>query len=479
MHSGAPPRLLALTWPLLAELVLGMGVGIAGLWLASRTSDSAAAAFALSGHVLNAFFLLFRVVSMGVSVVVTQDLGAGNRAGAERTARAALGASTWVGAAVAIGVLATGGTLLAWLGAGADVLAVGVPFLQALAPALLFDAYNASLSAVLRAHLRTREAMLNVLAMHALHLALCVPLMHGAGPIPALGLPGFAVAMALSRLAGIAIHLWLWQRTLGMVPRWRDAWALHLAPLRPVLRIGVPGAAESIAYRLAMLASLAAVARGGTGALATHGYASQLMNLVVLASLSLGFAGEILIGHQVGAGRLREAHRTLRRCLGWALGLSVGLALLIAVTAPLTLRLFTRDPAIVASASLLLWITVVLEPGRTCNVVVINALRATGDARFPVQAGIASMAIVMAGGSWLLGVHYGLGLVGVWIAYALDEWVRGVIMVARWHSLAWTRQARASRRRATGPARTPVFAPPNPSDAALAAVDRLPWEETR
>lgn len=46
----------------------------------------------------------------------------------------------------------------------------------------------------------------------------------------------------------------------------------------------------------------------------------------------------------------------------------------------------------------LLWLSALLEPGRTCNIVV------TGF------------------GSWFLGVHLGPGLTGVRIAYALDEW---------------------------------------------------------
>src|SRR6187551_2531642 len=97
LSSGAAPprpRLLALAWPLMAELVLGFAVGLLGLWLASRESDTASAAFALSNNVLSGFFLLFRVISLGVSVVITQELGAGHVAGANLTARASLGAST-------------------------------------------------------------------------------------------------------------------------------------------------------------------------------------------------------------------------------------------------------------------------------------------------------------------------------------------------------------------------------------------------
>lgn len=59
------------------------------------------------------------------------------------------------------------------------------------------------------------------------------------------------------------------------------------------------------------------------------------------------------------------------------------------------------------------------------------------------------MVFVMGFGSWFLGIYLGLGLVGVWIAYALDEWVRGSIMVARWFRLGWVKQAVASRRLVT------------------------------
>jgi Na+-driven multidrug efflux pump len=214
-----------------------------------------------------------------------------------------------------------------------------------------------------------------------------------------------------------------------------------------VLHIGLPGAAENIAYRLAMLSSMTVVSGIGTAALATHTYASQVTNLIVLFTVAIGFAGEILVGHMIGAGDLHKANRMVRRSLVLGLGVSFLVAVTVAVTSGWTLRLFTQDPDIIAEAGTLLWITVLLEPGRTCNIVVINALRATGDARFPVMVGAVSMLLVMAGGSWLLGVHYGLGLVGVWIAYAADEWLRGMIMVARWLSHGWVGAARRTRHR--------------------------------
>jgi putative MATE family efflux protein len=443
------PSLIALTWPLFAELLLGLGVGLAGLWLASRLSDAASGAFALSNHVQAAFFLLFRIISMGVSVVITQNLGAGNRAGADESARASLAASTWLGLGAAVVVAGFASPLLHLLNAPADVAPLAVPYLRLLAIALALDAFNASMGAVMRAHLYTRDTLINTVTMHGLHLALCVPLMGGAGPIPPLGLAGFAVAAALSRAFGVAFHLVLWRWRLGLVPHAADWWRMRWKRLGPALHIGLPGAAENIAYRLALMVTVALAARMGAEALAVHSYTMQVMYFILVFGLAVGFASEILVGHLVGARKLHEAHALVRKSVRWGLLVSTGVALLAALSAPWVMRFFTSDPRIIEQATTLLWITVLLEPGRTFNLVVINALRATGDARFPVAAGAASMVFVMAGGAWLLGDVMGLGLVGLWIAYAADEWVRGLTMCARWWRHGWVPAARATHRRVT------------------------------
>lgn len=449
--SSTPPpsalRLFALAWPLFLELLLGISVGIAGTALAARLSDHSGAAFALANHVAGTLFILFRVVGAGVGVVVAQNLGAGRREAADAVARAVLGASTWIGGGGALLALVCAPPLLRLLNAPPEVLPLATPLLQALAPALLLDAWNASMASVMRAHLHARDTLRVMVVMHALHLLLAPLLMAGVGAWPGLGLPGFALALVAARTLALLLHRALWRRRLGLVPQPAGWWRLPRQPLAAVAHIGLPGAAENIAYRLAFMVSVAVAGSLGAAALATQAYAQQIIMVVLLFGLATGLAVETVVGHLIGAGKLHAAHRLVRRALARGLVVSVLVAAAAALAGPWVLRLFTADEHIVHAAKVLLWWTLLLEPGRTFNLVVINALRAAGDARFPVLAGAASMVVVLAGGSWLLGSHFGLGLPGLWIAYAADEWLRGLIMWRRWATLAWVPHARASRRR--------------------------------
>ena len=440
-------QLASLAWPLMAELGLAIVLGLLGTAWAGRISDTDGGAFSLATQVAAGLFLLFRVVGAGVGVVVTQHLGAGQRAAADRVALAVLGASSWMGAGTALLALLCATPLMRALQAPADVLPLAVGFLQAMAPALLLDAWNASMASVMRAHLRARDTLWVLLVMHGLHLLLAWPLMHGAGPLPALGLPGFALALGLSRLVGMALHLVLWRRVLGLRPRWADWWRLPRRELAAVLQIGAPGAAESALHRLCYTVSVAAAAQLGAAALATHAYVQQLQGVVVMASLALGFAAEIVVSHLVGAGRLRDADRVVQLALRRGLAIALAVSVAVALAAPWLLRWFTRDAAIIAAGTTLLWLAVVMEAGRTVNLVLVNALRGAGDAGFPLRAGMISMPPLLAGAAWVLAVPLGLGLPGLWLAYIADEWLRALLMWRRWSRQHWVPQARSARLR--------------------------------
>ena len=80
------PSLNAIAVPIVGEFILGISVAMAGLYLASQTSDAAAGAFGMTQQVVETLAVLFRVLAIGIGVVVTQKLGSSNTTGAKRTA---------------------------------------------------------------------------------------------------------------------------------------------------------------------------------------------------------------------------------------------------------------------------------------------------------------------------------------------------------------------------------------------------------
>ena len=67
----------------------------------------------------------------------------------------------------------------------------------------------------------------------------------------------------------------------------------------------------------------------------------------------------------------------------------------------------------------------------------VGTLRATGDAIYPVVIAIIFNWSIAVGLSYFIGIPLGYGLVGMWVGFALDENVRGIILMHRWHSGKW------------------------------------------
>jgi glucokinase len=146
----------------------------------------------------------------------------------------------------------------------------------------------------MRAHLRGRDVLRVIVCMHSAHLALAVPLMAW------LGLPGYALALAASRLLGVALHTALWRQRLGLVLRADDWWRAQRAPLRAVLAIGAPGAAQNILFRACFVVGVAAVGQMGAAPLA-----HACLRLAAQPRRAVGGAGHRARGRD----RARTPHR--------------------------------------------------------------------------------------------------------------------------------------------------------------------------
>ena len=159
--------------------------------------------------------------------------------------------------------------------------------------------------------------------------------------------------------------------------------------------------------------------------------------LAVIFSVGLGSGNQILVAHLVGAHDFAKANRRLHQSLiaGSASGFVV--AITVALLCEHLLHFYTADPEIIRLGRLCLWCDVALQPFKAANMVITSALRASGDSKFPAIVGSSMMWTCGLGTALLLAFVLDLGLVGIWLGMAADEFYRSIVNYIRWRGGKW------------------------------------------
>ena len=176
-------------------------------------------------------------------------------------------------------------------------------------------------------------------------------------------------------------------------------------------------------------------------AITTKIYGSLLSNFSYLFSLSVGISTSIIVGHAIGDKDEQFAYKRVIKTLKIAIVVAMVIAAINFLLSGFTFKLFTSNKEIINLGEKIMLITILLEFGRSCNLVIINAMQAAGDVKFPTVLGILSQWGFSVGIGYILGINFHLGLVGIWIGMALDEVVRGILLLIRWKRGSWRNKA--------------------------------------
>lgn len=434
-------NLFLLTWPIFLELFLFMLMGSADTLMLSAVSDRAVSAVGVSNQFIFIAILILEVIGNGAAIVVSQYIGSRQPRDASRVAAIAITLGLLVGSTVSAAFLLFGASLLRAANLYGDLLANAQSYLVIVGGGLFLQALINTISAIMRAYGSTKESMLVSLGMNLLHVLGNYVLIFGHLGFPELGVKGAAVSTIVSRGVALIAFFWMLYRVMEVRIRLKDYVAITKAYVGKILKIGVPSAFESVIYQSCQSVFLYFVTFLGASALASRQYAMNISMYVFLFSMAIGMGTAIITGRLVGAGRMDEAYKRVRTSLVWGFIITVLIDLIAIVFREPLVRMFTKDPDIIRLTSQIMICSLLLETGRTFNIVLINSLRAAGDAKFTVYMGLISMVGISLPLGYLLAFQCHLGLVGIWIAIAADEWTRGVIMLYRWRSRAWTNKA--------------------------------------
>jgi putative MATE family efflux protein len=442
--AHSTPGLLRLTWPIFLEFLLFMLMGTADTLMLSGVSDEAVSAVGVVNQYIFVSILIMEVISNGASIVVAQYLGARRSPEAARISALAITLNLLLGITVSAVLLLGEGVLLGRMNLEGPVLAHARTYMGIAGGFIFLQALINVFSSLLRTYGFTKESMYVALGMNVLHVLGNWALIFGHLGLPRLGVAGAAISTVVSRGIALAVFVWMLYRVMDTRMVARDYVTFSRDYIRKIVKVGLPAAVEQIIYHLCQTVFLYYVTFLGPVALASRQYAMAISQYIFLFSLAIGIGTSILIGRLVGASRADEAYHRALRSLKW----SVALTVLVDVAAILLrkplLGLFTANGDIIQLASQVIVLSLVLESGRSFNLVLVNALRAAGDATFTVYAAFGSMVCMSLPLGYVLTFQLHLGLAGVWLAIAADEWTRGIVMWMRWRSRAWEKQSLVS-----------------------------------
>ena len=429
-------RLPAIFLPLFLEYLLMNLMSTVNTYVLSFYSDDSVAAVGTASQFMMMILTFYTVVSSGAAVVIGQKIGAKKPEEASDAAFCSLVFVGLLGFVVSAVLSLNARALMSVMNITGDVLDEAEIYFRTAVRFSFLSGVNSVIYAIFRACGKPRISVIVNIMMNMINAGLNYLVIFQPFDFPLKGISGIAVSYCIAlAAASAAAFILLFRLRLGISFRGKSL--KTLASIRQVLAIGIPGGVSSFSYSISQVVTTALIASIGVAAVSTKIYVSTIVYYVYVLGMALGSATSLMISWQCGAGKYEQAYRLNLQNLRIVILLNGTLSTLLFLFGYPLLGLFTDDPEILSTGRVLLAIDIFVEIFRGFNHIEEFSLRGSGDVVFPMVIATFSCWLMSVGAGWLLGIHFGFGLAGCWVAFGMDEMFRGVNYLRRWRSRRW------------------------------------------
>ena len=417
-----------------------MMLGAVDTIMLSQYSDESVAAVGVVNQIVMFAFLIFEVINIGTSVLCSQYLGAKMQKNMVQVVGVALLFNLVMGLLISAILHYGATTLLGWIGLRPELLKYGIGYMQIVGAFAFFQAISFTISASLRSANKAIYPMLVTVLVNIMNIIGNYSLIFGKWGMPALGAEGAAISTSVARgVSMVVLFVILFRKHIPRFPL-NYFRPFPWVELKNLLKVGLPSAGENMSYSFSQVVITYFINILGNNALATRTYTVNIVMFVYLFAIAMAQGGAISIGHLVGQKKIRAAYLLGKYVMRLSILVSLVLSCVWAASGHFIFSMLTDNQEIIKMGVTIMLVDIIVEIGRAVNIYATNALRSAGDVNFPFYVGVAVQWTVSVGFSYLFGIHWGWGLVGMWCAFLLDENIRALLFVKRWNSMRWARK---------------------------------------
>ncbi|WP_096017825.1 MATE family efflux transporter [Campylobacter lanienae] len=435
--SSKQLSLKALSVPIFFELFLRYLSLIINTLMVAAYSNFLVGAMGAGNQILDIFITIFTFLSIGCSVVITQAIGARDKILARKAIHQSLFLNSILGLICAAGIVWHGELILELMNVPKELMAQSSIYLYMLGICLFFDAVGIVLASIIRVYNRAYSVMFVTILMDGVTLIGNYYVLN----FTQSELFGVGLSTIIGRVVAIIILIFILIYILKFIPKFSEFIKLERAVISKIIKIGGWAAGENLLWIVQYTIAFGFVASLGKENLSVQTIYFQISLFIMLIGQAISVANEIIIGKLVGAKKLQIAYKHTWR----ALYVSVLASFLVAFASFLaqdeTMNALNLNPSLKELMIPLFTLSIFLEVARTFNIIMVNSLRASGDAKFCFFSGVVFMFGVSLPVGYILCFNFGLGILGVWIGFCADEALRGFTNSWRWKSKKWQTKA--------------------------------------
>ncbi|MEV5432274.1 MATE family efflux transporter [Streptomyces sp. NPDC052701] len=421
-------EIVALAVPAFGALVAEPLFLMADTAIVGHLGTAQLAGLGIASALLTTAVSIFVFLAYATTAAVARRVGAGDLQAAIRQGMDGIWLALLLGAVVVAVVLPTAPALVELFGASDTAAPYATTYLRISALGIPAMLVVLAATGVLRGLQDTKTPLYVAIAGFVANGALNAGLVYGAG----LGIAGSAWGTVIAQLGMAAAYL-------AVVVRGARRHGASLRPdaagIKACAQAGMPLLVRTLSLRAILMIATAVAARLGDADIAAHQIVLSLWSLLAFALDAIAIAGQAIIGRYLGAGDAQGARDACRRMVEWGIAVGVVLGLLVVLTRPAFLPLFTSDPAVKDAALPALVIVAVSQPVSGIVFVLDGVLMGAGDGPYLAWAMLLTLAVFTPVALFVPAV--GGGLTALWGAMTLMMTVRMLTLWLRTRSGRW------------------------------------------
>ena len=428
--------LAALILPLILEQTLAITVGMADTMMVASVGEAGVSGVSLMDMINNLIFSVLAALATGGTVVVSQYLGANRLTDARDTSKQVVLTVFSAAAVLALLTALLRKELIRLLFGSieADVMDAALTYLTVSAISYPFlGVYNAY-AALFRAMGKTSITFYTSIVGNILNVAgnaVCIFGLH-------MGVLGVAIPSLLSRAVMALILYVCLKKPTHVLSVDRLSFRPDVEQIRKILYIGVPGGIENALFQGGRVLVVSIISLFGTIQIAANGVANSLDNMGCIVGQAMNLAMVAVIGRCAGTLDQGQIRYYTKKLMAFTYIATAVVNTTIIISLPFLLSLYGLSDETTVLAYKLVMIhngfAMLLWP---VSFVFPNMLRACNDVKYPMRTAIFSMVVFRIGFSYILGVRFGMGALGVWSAMILDWVFRSICFVGRYFHGDW------------------------------------------